>query len=913
MRFRKAIVFILCAIMTFSLVACGKKAPGNGGVDIPPGPPIGGDETCTVTYDVGAEARAAGVATPQPETVQKGGKVTSLPTVTWDETHVFVRWLASGAEFTQNTVVNSDMTVTAVWNDLAANNEYEAKLDGSDWKSGHLYIHYKRYDHAQSSLAEAAAADAPTYNNAIASDVYGDWGLWCWPKNGNGRLFNAAKIDVSGAVYDVDLTQTYNDAGWDGKALVSLNKEMTYVGAKIVSFQIHSIKSRTSGGGFWVTDGGDNDLTLSEIVRSNGSYHWFVNEAHVATDGSAHFGEAEYANPWKDVATGSMSTKTSGTQFVQSNGSLKYPQVSQRVSGWDEDAVGYQIFIASFCDSDGDGMGDLRGIINKLDYLESLNVDVLWLTPFQSSTNYHGYDIKDYFSVDARFGTLADYRELVYKVHEKGMKIVMDFVLNHTSKSNPWFVKSQNLVKETRADGVEVDYRQFYTWINKTQFAGLPKKQREGADQQWFGPLNGNGEETDGYYFYSSFSSDMPELNYDYQPVRDAILDVCNYWMAFGLDGFRLDAVKHIYMSNEVTGVGKTLTSNVVTDTNDAYNHDVGRNQHFYNEFNYRLKQSYPNAFVVGENLDGNPENVAQYYAGIDSQFDFNLYYDAARAVAQSTGAIQQGGQQTDKGWLYAALTAQQKNNQLFSNKNTNYIDGQFTSNHDLPRARDRVNISGSSAKLDDTYYAFYTDGTMDGSKGGRLDTTRVDTTDVLIRMYYAFLMTFPGVSWIYYGDEIGMTGLMQYTLDSGSTSSTASAPHEDRVYRQPMKWAASGNSSYSIGYDDFKCELVGYNKDALESVADQDNKSGSLLNWVRTLTAIRDQKGLGKSTVTPVQGTGDGQVVYTVQGTKGKIKVYVYAQNSLPSDTPITIDGRPAKYEGTINGKSYGVLITNA
>ena len=256
----------------------------------------------------------------------------------------------------------------------------------------------------------------------------------------------------------------------------------------------------------------------------------------------------------------------------------------------------------------------------------------------------------------------------------------------------------------------------------------------------------------------------MPELNYDYQPVRDAIVDVCKYWMAFGLDGFRLDAVKHIYMQNELTGVGKTLSSEVVKDDDDSYNHDRKRNINFYREFNYKLKSAYPNAFVVGENLDGNPGNVAPYYDGIDSQFNFNLYYDAARKIAQMSGIKFNGGQTTDAGWASGFMKNDgdyAKNNNLYKQYNANFIDGQFTSNHDLPRARDRVNIKNTisgDGKIDDEYASLYTNNTIDGKAvtegtythpAGQLDTDAVDKTDALLRLYYAFQMTIPGITWI--------------------------------------------------------------------------------------------------------------------------------------------------------------------
>lgn len=929
MKLKKAIVFVLCAVLALPMFACGKAArPGGGGG-------VAGDgKTYTVTFYVGAEAEAAGATLYNKQvTVERGKAIGRLPVPSGYDGYNFVGWfMTDGTQLLSTTPINSSFTVTAHWisaeEQEEAAEQYENNL--SSWsEAGHLYIHYKRYDHMQ--IEETVVnGGAPNYDNAIGSEVYKDRGLWLWPKNDEGRLFNPMKIDISGAVYDILLSHNYNDAGWDKNTKKHKGMTINYdvnKGKKVsvVGMQLISNKSRITGTSFWENDGGDNDLTLEKIKRADGSYHWFVTQGSV-TQGSATFVNKKIENPYKGLASGSMTTRTEvGNGIINSNAESEFDKISERVKGWEEDSVGYQIFIASFADSDGDGIGDLRGIINKLDYLDSLNVDVLWLTPFQSSTNYHGYDIKDYYSVDSRFGTLADYRELVYKVHQKGMKIVMDFVLNHTSKSNPWFVKSQNLVKETvqTADGKtsEIDYRQFYTWINKEQYAQLPEKQRIGLGenhdgQQWFGPLDGNGKEDDGYYFYSSFSSDMPELNYDYQPVRDAVIDVCKYWMAFGLDGFRLDAVKHIYMANEVTGVGKTLSSDVQTDDDDSYNHDRKRNINFYREFNYRLKTAYPNAFVVGENLDGDPNRTATYYQGIDSQFNFNLYYDVARGIAQSSG-IGFNSQTTEPSWMYGALSSYKSGFQKYSAVNPNFIDGQFTSNHDLPRARDRVNIKNTvsgDGKIDDEYFAFYDDGTMDGSREGSLSVATVERTDVLLRMYYAFQMTIPGITWIYYGDELGMSGIMQYTLDSGSTSTTASASHEDRIYRQPMKWYTemSKNASYDIGFNNYKAELTGLNAtDYLKGADEQSADNGSILNWVKTLTGIRNEYGLGKSVLTA--GGSGNKMEYTVKGTNGSVKVYIYAAAELPNATPITIDGRPAKFSATIGGKSYGVLVTAA
>ncbi len=886
MKFKKALIFVLCAIMSFSVVACSKNGTGkpsgdDPSIDIPdvPDDPIDPDDpddpnkddppkpsVFTVTFDVGDTARENGITDPAAVKVESGKTISPLPQPDNYGSYVFNGWFAGEAQFTASTAVYSDMTLIAKW---VVESEYEKNIDWAE--PGHLYIHYYRYKHSKDDEGTTNAG-APDYTGAIDSEEYGDRGLWLWPKNGEGRLFNAARIDESGAVYDILIDHDYTDGGWDADSHSHKGLTINYGDAKELGFQLFSIKSRLEEG-FWSNDGGNNYITMSDLVRSDGIAHWYVEQGKVFK-GSKYYPYAGDAvkpeDPYKDDDGKSKTSKCDINSSVDN--SAKYP-LAAKAAGYDDAGVGYQIFIASFCDSDGDGMGDLQGIISKLGYLQSLNVDVLWLTPFQTSTNYHGYDIKDYFSVDSRFGTLADYRQLVYEVHKRGMKIVMDFVLNHTAQSNPWFVKSTNLVKET-VNGKEIDYRNFYNWINEDQYKALGAAEKT----QWY-------KDDYGYYFYSSFSSDMPELNYDYQPVRDAILDVCNYWMEFGLDGFRLDAVKHIYMKNEVVGTGRTASTGKIyngagTVEDGLYSHDVTRNLNFYREFNYRLKANYPNAFLVGENLDGNPLNTTNYYQGLDSQFNFNLYYDAARAFA----ATQQYNNSGD------AITAVKKYFQGYygndydvdkdgntdhvkgySETNPHFIDGLFTSNHDLPRARDRMNITTDANRQNDTYHT--------------LTAGDIAKTDMLLRMYYAFIMTVPGLNWIYYGDEIGMSGVMASTVNSGSTSTTESLPHEDRIYRQPMKWFTdiSKNASYEIGYETYKNELVGMNAtDNIKSVEAQENDPDSLLGWMRRLTKVRNDNPVlikGKVVKTEDKDIMSGSTInYTVTDGSTKIKVYINA-----------------------------------
>ncbi|MBD5585102.1 MAG: hypothetical protein HDQ88_08465 [Clostridia bacterium] len=691
-------------------------------------------------------------------------------------------------------------------------------------------------------------AAKPDYSTQINSSVYGDWGLWVWeyfPINSEGRAFYPMKIDESGAVYDIDLTASYSDAGWNEATLDNKGLMISYGAALRLGIQVYSQESRIHGSGFWVNDGGDVYINLEDAKRDKGDYHWFVRQGEVGS-GSAHFSSTVVYDPYEGLEEGSATTKYDVVSNKGNNDVYKQQAVAE---GWENNSVGYQIFIASFADSDGNGMGDLRGIINKLDYLEELGVDTLWLTPFQHSNSYHGYDIMDYFTVDPRFGTLNDYKELLYKAHQKGMKVLMDFVLNHTSPSNPWFIKSQNLVKETvkLPDGStkEIDYRNFYTWQNEEYVSKLPDR----AKKQWFKDANG-------YYFYSSFGSSMPELNFDYQATRDAILEVALYWMSFGLDGFRLDAVKHIYMLNESRDRSDWIVQDIDTKgdsdpTNDEdYSIDVNKDVHFFMEFNAKLKASYPNAILLGENFNGNAANLAPFYQGLDSQFNFNWYYDTTSKLTQIAN-----GKDEAVGILNQYAAAQSS----FTKYRNDYIDGVFTSNHDVQRARDKV---------------FATDtGVPRTAQKNDADWT---LSENLSKLWAGLSLTVPGMTWIYNGDEIGMFGVKTANAEGEG------AGHEDRWYRQPMKWTkvledSTYNCEYPIGFNNYVMTWDALNVQ-LDGVAEQLEDKNSILNVYRDIIKIRKENPVLSRGKVVSHTTGGSVVCYSVTDGQSEILIYVNA-----------------------------------
>lgn len=602
-----------------------------------------GDNPVTVTFNVGRDARQAGLSNP-PAKVVASGNVVAQPEGLVRDGYTISGWYSEDGDtqwdFASDRVTDN-MTLFAQW--VRGGNSGGTVIDYTPTHTADnkLYLHYLR-----------SAGDYPDDNN------YEKWYYaYVWIDGIAAKNYYMIATDVSGAVIEIDLNYFNNSA------------------------RIKYIITKPG----WVKDGGDCEVALADTLRVGNSYHWFIKQG--ATNAGAKyltsFGE-QSEMPVPEIRESRSNVNRSYAQQLP-----KMPTAD----GWDDVGLGYQIFVASFCDSNNDGVGDIRGIINKLEYLQELNVDVLWLTPVQSSNSYHGYDCYDYYSIDQKFGTNADYRELVYKAHQRGMKIVMDLVVNHTSQQNEWFIKSRAGVTEkvTYQDGTTatINYRDFYRWSRTDKGRG-----------RW----NRDGD----YYFYSSFGSNMPELNYDYQPVRDAMADVAAYWMNYGLDGFRMDAIKHLFMWDE----SENETGDIEGGANDKpYNYNRTKNVEFFREFNHKLKSKYPSCFLLGEQLSGNVDETSAFLAGMDSVFDFNTYYDLPDRIAD--------------GEAQAAANAFNTNAQKCeTERGARPINGMISSNHDIPRM------------------------------------SAINKNDLAqMKLYMAIVLTMPGLPWIYYGDEIGLIG----------------------------------------------------------------------------------------------------------------------------------------------------------
>ena len=339
--------------------------------------------------------------------------------------------------------------------------------------------------------------------------------------------------------------------------------------------------------------------------------------------------------------------------------------------------VYYEIFVRSFADSNGDGIGDLNGITARLDYLKWLGVSGLWLTPIYPSASYHGYDITNYFDVNPQLGTMADFYRLLREAHARGIKVLIDMVLNHTSDRNPWFEQALDPGSP---------YHDWYTWAGK----GTDLTAQSSVGQPAW-------HQRDGRYYLGDFSDGMPDLNYDSPAVRREMIEVGRFWLAQGVDGFRLDATTQIYIDfKSDIGSPRAIRKNIA----------------WWRQYHDALRATDPSVFLLGEVPADTEAQAAPYYAALNSVFDFPLAKLLVAAADDETSP--NVGAYVAKAWSIFRR----------SSGGGTIVDSPFIGNHD----RDRV-----------------------------LDQLRGNMSHM--RMAAAMLLTLPGDPFVYYGEEIGMHG----------------------------------------------------------------------------------------------------------------------------------------------------------
>ena len=414
------------------------------------------------------------------------------------------------------------------------------------------------------------------------------------------------------------------------------------------------------------------------------------------------------------------------------------PQASDGYPWWNH-TVFYEIFVRSFYDSTGDGIGDLPGLIEKLDYLndgdptttDDLGITGIWLMPINVSPSYHGYDVVDYYEINPEYGTKEDFLRLIEEAHKRGIRIIVDLVVNHTSTQHPWFIDARS--------GPDAEFRDWFVWADE--------------DPGWRGP---EGQpvwhRTQHGYYYAVFWDGMPDLNLENPDVTAEMYEIARYWVEdMGADGFRLDAIKHLIERGPIQ-----------ENTRDTHEWLQG----FYNF----VKEVNTDAFVVGEAWT-NTQQVLRYTdGGVDVAFQFDLALAAINSI-NSGFATQVGREQR-------AIVRDFPPGQYAT----------FLTNHDQNRIMSQFQDDVGKAKLAATW-----------------------------------LLTSPGVPFIYYGEEIGQQG---------------TKPDED--IRRPMQWTSD---SYRVGFTEGRPWRVPYDDFETKSVALQQDDPDSLLNHYRALIHLRNQQ----------------------------------------------------------------------
>jgi glycosidase len=383
----------------------------------------------------------------------------------------------------------------------------------------------------------------------------------------------------------------------------------------------------------------------------------------------------------------SMASPSPKADSVQSTST---PQTENLIPKVDDQpsSVYYELFVRSFYDSDGDGIGDLKGITKKLDYLNDgnpetkndLGIGGIWLMPINPSPSYHGYDVTDYRTINPDYGTIEDFQELITEAHKRGIKIIMDLVVNHTSKEHPWFVDS--------AKNTDSKYRDWYVWA-EDQGRAANGASAAGGGNAWH-PLLGS-------HYLGGFWEGMPDLNFDNDEVRTEMKDIGKFWLEQGVDGFRLDAAKHIY-------------EDLLSDKNEAI---TAKNVAWWQEFRKAMNEVNPEAYIVGEVWENSAVTVGAY---LDQAFDSSFNFGLAETLINSVKTEKDSG---------TAFTLE-RTYKLYSKVSDNHFtDAIFLTNHDQNRVMSQLNNNPNHAK-----------------------------------MAAALLLTLPGNPFIYYGEEIGMLGV---------------------------------------------------------------------------------------------------------------------------------------------------------
>lgn len=530
---------------------------------------------------------------------------------------------------------------------------------------------------------------------------------------------------------------------------------------------------------------------------------------------------------------------------------------------WWKESVVYQIYPRSFCDSNGDGIGDLNGITGKLDYLKELGIDVIWLSPvYKSPNDDNGYDISDYQAIMDEFGTMEDFDRMLATAHEKGIKIMMDLVVNHTSDEHKWFIESRK--------STDNPYRDYYIWRPAKEDGSLPNN--------WGSCFSGPAweyDKTTDMYFLHLFSKKQPDLNWDNPAVRQDVFDMMNWWLKKGVDGFRMDVISLISkepgLPDKEPGINGYATFNVSAN---------GPHVHEYLQEMRQKALNNADTITVGE-CSGVTLEEAKKYARSDEK-ELNMVFQFEHMDVDSD---EKAGKWTTRKMdlrdLKKILTRWQKGLQDIA------WNSLYWENHDQPRSVSRF--------------------------GNDSDEYR----EISAKMLATCIHMMQGTPYVYQGEELGMTNCPFNTLDNFRDLESINAFHElteqgkmteedmmaaigykgrDNA-RTPMQWDDSAYAGFSTANPWI---MVNPNYTKINA-KDQINREDSVFKYYQKLIKLRHESEL------IVYGTydqilDDDKDIYAYIRTLGDEKLIVYcnfSENTREVELP----------EEFTNGK---VLISN-
>ena len=510
---------------------------------------------------------------------------------------------------------------------------------------------------------------------------------------------------------------------------------------------------------------------------------------------------------------------------------------------WWKESVVYQIYPRSFCDSNGDGIGDLNGITGKLDYLKELGIDVIWLSPvYKSPNDDNGYDISDYQAIMDEFGTMEDFdRMLATAAHEKGIKIMMDLVVNHTSDEHKWFIESRK--------STDNPYRDYYIWRPAKEDGSLPNN--------WGSCFSGPAweyDKTTDMYFLHLFSKKQPDLNWDNPAVRQDVFDMMNWWLKKGVDGFRMDVISLISkepgLPDKEPGINGYATFNVSAN---------GPHVHEYLQEMRQKALNNADTITVGE-CSGVTLEEAKKYARSDEK-ELNMVFQFEHMDVDSD---EKAGKWTTRKMdlrnLKKILTRWQKGLQDIA------WNSLYWENHDQPRSVSRF--------------------------GNDSDEYR----EISAKMLATCIHMMQGTPYVYQGEELGMTNCPFNTLDNFRDLESINAFHElteqgkmteedmmaaigykgrDNA-RTPMQWDDSAYAGFSTTNPWI---MVNPNYTKINA-KDQVNREDSVFKYYQKLIKLRHESEL------IVYGTydlilDDDKDIYAYIRTLGDEKLIVYCNFS--------------------------------